>query len=232
MDAETEMNTFSLKAVVLFCTVGLILISGSIAWADVYRWVDENGDVHYSESLPSDFEDQKHDIINEKGDVKRRNVTTKPPPPKPKKTKKKTNELPRDKSGLKRPKPLFPPAELQRRLDAMLLLRYETEQDLIDAMNVEISQLAYDERLIRTSLNSVIKTYRANTREAADRQRAGLAVPKKMNQTLDQLWNRVAQNRSSLHFLKQREVEIRKMFDAERARYRKLAAAQAEASKS
>jgi hypothetical protein len=226
------MNTFSLKAVVLLFMAGLILISGSIAWADVYRWVDENGDVHYSESLPSDFEDRKHDVFTSKGTVKKRNVTNRPPPPKPQKPKKKKGELPRDKSGLKRPEPLYPPAELQRRLDAMLLLRYETEQDLIDAMNVEISQLAYDERLIRTSLNSVVKTFRANTKEAGDRQRAGLEVPKNMNQTLDQLWRRVAQNRSSLKFLKQRELEIRSMFDDERARYRRLAAEQEEAENS
>jgi hypothetical protein len=53
-----------------------------------------------------------------------------------------------------------------------------------------------------------------------------------MNQTLDQLWRRVAQNRSSLKFLKQRELEIRSMFDDERARYRRLAAEQEEAENS
>ena len=221
MDAEIKKRQMTTRTIAIICIAGLMLAASHSAWAKVYRWVDENGDVHYSESLPTDFEDQKHDLINYRGDVVRKDLTTVPPPPKPK-TKKKKEELPRDKSGMKRPAPLYPQAEMQRRMDTMLLLRYETEKDLIDAMDVEINQLSYDKNLITTSLTSVRNTYRANIKEAADRQRAGMKVSDDLEKTLKGLRNRVTQSQKSLYFLEQREASIRKEFDVERVRYRRL----------
>jgi hypothetical protein len=52
----------------------------------VYKWVDENGEVHFSESLPPDFEDRKHDIIDSRGMTRATDQTgpaaTKPASPK------------------------------------------------------------------------------------------------------------------------------------------------------
>jgi hypothetical protein len=229
MDAEIGTRQMKIRTVAIICIAGLMLAASHAVWAKVYRWVDENGDVHYSESLPTDFEDQKHDLINRRGDVVRKDMTTVPPPPKPK-SKKKNEELPRDKSGMRRPAPLYPKAEMQRRMDTMLLLRYETEKDLIDAMNVEINQLSYDKNLISTSLSSVRNTYRANIKEAGDRQRAGMQVSGDLEKTLKGLRGRVTQGQKSLHFLKQREALIRQEFDTERVRYRRLVKERAEQS--
>ena len=45
------------------------LAAGSAMAAKVYRWVDENGEVYYSEKLPPDFEDKKHDELDHRGIV-------------------------------------------------------------------------------------------------------------------------------------------------------------------
>ena len=45
----------------------VLLISGLLTAdiaAKVYRWVDENGDVHYSESPPPDSGDKSEDVIS------------------------------------------------------------------------------------------------------------------------------------------------------------------------
>ena len=47
---------------------GLILAADAGA-AEVYRWVDENGEVHYTQSLPPSFKDKGHDVLNERGIV-------------------------------------------------------------------------------------------------------------------------------------------------------------------
>ncbi len=213
--SNMDANKFNVGAALLLC-VSLTLE------ADVYRWVDENGDVHYTESLPPDFEDRKHDVIDKRGIVVKEDLSLKRDPPKPKPKVEDKGQLPRDSSGMRRPEPLYSPAELQRRLDSMLLLRYTTEQELVDAMNVEIDQLAYDKRLIGTSLSSVRNTYRANIRKAADRQRAGIVVPADMSQKLAGLRRRLEENEMSLSLLDQRETEIRELFDTERTRYRRL----------
>jgi hypothetical protein len=202
---------------------GIVCAAGPAKAAKVYRWVDENGEVHYSESLPPDFQDKGADVLNSKGIVVNKDVkmTPKPPPP-PKVSKDIAKELPRDKSGLPRPKAQYSEAEMQSRMDSFLLLRYESEQEILDAMNVEIKQLEYDRRLLMTTRTSMINSYQGEIREAANRQRAGLQVPEQVSKNINQLRSRLATNRSSLDALKKREQNIRSDFDKQLVRYRFL----------
>jgi hypothetical protein len=197
------------------------LVAGTAGAAEVYRWVDENGEVHYSESLPPNFKDKGHDVLNSSGLVVDENLSLTPPPP-PEPTVEDVKELPRDKSGLPRPKALYSEAELQRRMDNFLMLRYESEQEIIEAMNVEIRQLEYDRRLLETIQNSMIDTHLGQIREAANRQRAGLQVPENIATEVNQLQSRLAKNQASLDALAERETNIRADFDKQLVRYRFL----------
>lgn len=197
----------------------------------VYRWVDENGDVHYSESLPPDFQDRQHDVLDSQGITRETGQSLTPPPPKPA-DKKSKGELPTDASGLKRPEPLYSPEELQARQDALLLLRYDSEKEIQDAMEVEINQLSYDRRLLTTSRSSMEEAWRGNVREAADRQRAGLEVAEEKARELRVLRRRLDNNATSLAAIDKREASIRAVFERELERYRNLireAEAQADA---
>jgi len=201
------------------------LATGAATAAEVYRWVDENGEVHYSESLPPDYKDKEEgfDVLNSSGLVvdENQSLTPKPPPP-PKPSKEEPQELPRDSSGLPRPKALYSEAELQRQMDNFLMLRYESEQEIVDAMNVEIKQLEYDRRLLVTTRDSMKVAYEGEIREAANRQRAGQQVPDETMKDLDRLRSRLAENESSLALLQQREEAIRLEFDEQLSRFRKL----------
>jgi hypothetical protein len=137
------------------------------------------------------------------------------------------NELPRDSSGLPRPKPRFTPAQLRAQQDALLLMRYDTDKEILDAMQVEIKQLDYDRRVLNTSGKSLMQAYVGNIREAAERQRAGIEVEDKLIQQIQGLKQRLAGNQHELDGLKAREESIRKTFAADLERYRTLAAAQA-----
>ena len=198
-----------------------VLAAGTAEAAKVYRWVDENGEVHYSETLPPDFQDKGADVLNSRGVVINKDLKM-TPPPRPKPSPKVAKELPRDKSGLPRPKAQYSEAEMQSRMDSFLLLRYESEQEIIDAMNVEIKQLEYDRRLLMTTRTSMINSYQGEIREAANRQRAGLQVPDQVSKDINRLQSRLVTNQSSLDLLKQREQNIRADFDKQLVRYRFL----------
>lgn len=189
----------------------------------VYKWVDENGEVHYGESLPPDFEDKKADVLDSQGITREKDVSLVPPPPKPK-TETPKGELPRDKSGLERPEPLYTEQEMKVQQDALLLLRYDSDQEIEDEMEVEIKQLDYDRRLITASIASLHQAYDGNIREAAERQRAGVAVEPKLIEDIQSLKSRVAKNEASLALLEQREQDIRARFQAELEHYRELVA--------
>jgi len=203
--------------------IAFLLITSTDLAATVYRWVDENGEVHYSESLPPDFQDKTHDELDAMGIVREEGKSLKPPPPKPK-VKKPDDpmELPRDSSGMERPKALYSEKEMQEQMDRFLMLRYDSEQEIQDAMNVEIKQLEYDRRLLQTSRDSLLASWRGQIAEAADRQRAGIDVETETSHEINSLKSRLASNQIMMDQLAVREEEIRKNFGAEIDRYRYL----------
>jgi hypothetical protein len=203
----------------------------------LYRWVDENGEVHFSESLPPDFADKEHDVLDNSGMVRDTGQTLVPPPPPPppppskEKTEDSKGELPRDKSGMRRPAPRYSPAELKVQQNALLLLRYDTDQEILDALDVEIKQLDYDRIVLATAGDSLTEAYRGYVREAAERQRAGIPVEDKLISDIADLQLRVADNNELIAGLRQRGIEIKKDFMAELIRYRKLVEEQQELEK-
>jgi len=206
-----------------------ILAASSAMAAKVYRWVDENGNVHYSETLPPDFEDKKHDELDERGIVRAEDQSLAPPPPEPK-SEDDPIELPRDSSGMKRPDALYSAEELQRRMDAFLLLRYNSEQQIQDAMTIEIKQLEYDRLLLQTSRESMSEAYHGQIKEAANRQRSGVEVDSKIVNSISTLQSRLETNEKSLAKLQEREDKIVTNFGAELERYQYLTSNQPEES--
>ena len=209
---------------------GVFLATNASA-AEVYRWVDENGEVHYSESLPPNFQDQGHDVLNERGIVTDEDLSLTPPPPVEVPDEEQLQELPRDSSGMQRPKALYSEAELQRRMDNFLMLRYGSEQEITDAMNVEIKQLDYDRRLLTTTRESIEEAYRGQISQAANRQRAGQQVAENTAIEINRLQARLAENKRSLDSMEIREVDIRAEFGKQLERYRFLEEEWAEESK-
>jgi hypothetical protein len=211
-----------------------LLVSGMLAVIanaqEVYRWVDENGEVHYSESLPPDFQDKGHDVLNEQGIVVDEDLSLSPPPPEEVPEEDQLKELPRDSSGLPRPKQLYSEAELQNRMDNFLMLRYESEQEILDAMNIEIKQLAYDRRLLETTRQSMDEAYLGQLKQAANLQRSGKQVSEDAVREITSLQASLADNASDLASLEVRENNIRADFKKQLDRYRYLVEKWAEES--
>jgi hypothetical protein len=202
-------------------SVGAVLLAATlwaatVSAAEVYRWVDENGEVHYSESLPPDYKDSGHDVLNRQGMVVGENQTLTPPPPKEEPREEVPQELPRDASGLPRPKALYSEVEMQQRMDNFLMLRYESEQEILDAMNVEIKQLNYDRRLLEGSRDSMNQAFRGQVRVAA------VPVGDKTAVEITKIRKNLAKNADSLQSLLAREENIRADFEKQLVRYRYL----------
>ena len=204
-----------------------LLVAAPAGAEKVYRWVDEDGNVHYTESLPPGFKDTGHDVLNERGIVVDENLKLTPQRESEKKDEEQikaeeAGELPRDSSGLPRPKPLYTEEQKQRRMDNFLMLRYKSEQEITDAMNVEIKQLNYDRRLLEGSRQSMLESWRGQIREAGDKQRAGKTVSEKDVEQMHKLQKKLAENERSLAALDTREEGIREEFNTQLERYRNL----------
>ena len=226
---EYRDNHGMTRRVVAALAATLLLLGGPALAQNkkVYRWVDADGNVHYTESLPPEHRDSGHDVLNDQGLVIDENQRLTPQKTDDQKSEEEIKaeeaaELPRDSSGLPRPKPLYTEAEKQQRMDNFLMLRYESEQEITDAMDVEIKQLNYDRRLIEGSQASIMEAWRGQIREAANRQRAGQTVDDGVQRDVTKLQSELAQNRLELAALEEREAKIRADFQAQLDRYRFL----------
>ena len=103
-----------------------------------------------------------------------------------------------------------------------LLLRYHSEQEIVDAMNVEIKQLNYDRRLLEGSRDSMNQAWRGHIRVAANRQRAGLPVAGDVSEEISGLQANLASNEKEIATLDLREQQIRQEFQEQLDRYRYL----------
>jgi hypothetical protein len=218
---EAKHKTF-IPALITTGALAALLAATTLCAEEVYRWVDEKGEVHYSETLPPDYQDKGHDVLNRDGIVIDENQTLTPPPPVEVPKAEEPQELPRDASGLPRPKALYSEAEMQQRMDNFLMLRYGSEQEILDAMDVEIKQLNYDRRLLEGSHASTNSAYRGHIRLAAEQQRAGLPVDPATKREIKNLSSALASNSKSLAGLQQREDTIREQFDEQLQRFRYL----------
>lgn len=202
------------------------LLASTAVNAKVYRWVDENGEIHYSESLPPNFKDEGHDVLNERGIILDEDLSlTPPPPPEPEEEEaeeEKLAELPRDSSGLPRPKPLYSESEKQERMDKLLLLRYASVEEIAVQREYEIGQVTADKKMLETTQNSILNAFRGQIRDAADRQRAGQQLDEAATHSIRQLQARMESTRTELESLIDREREVRADFERQLERYRYL----------
>jgi hypothetical protein len=188
----------------------------------VYRWVDENGNVHYTESLPPDFKDKKADVLDNQGITRESDVSLVPPPLPPKpivEPEDMKGELPRDKSGLQRPEPLFSDRQVQQQHDALLVLRYHSAEEINEALRLEVRQLAYDTNLLITGRESLDTAYAGTLKDLADRQRAGVEIPPEEIRVIENMKRKMAANDLNMQQIRERELATQEKFASDLERY-------------
>ncbi|MBT8062525.1 MAG: DUF4124 domain-containing protein [Gammaproteobacteria bacterium] len=199
---------------ILLLLAAIMMTSAALAEGEVYRWTDENGKVHYGLTLPPEAANRPYEILSKNGVVIERIED-------PVAHRLEQEKAPAQKE--KKPEPLFSEHEVRLRSDRLLMLRYQSEDDIRDAMEVEVAQLGYDARLINQSMTSVLTALTAQVNKAANQQRAGMPPEEALTGEISQLRQRLQRNENSLAELREREEEIRATFLDDIERYRFLA---------
>lgn len=178
----------------------------------VYRWVDDEGKVHFGRTLPPEYADKPYQILNQDGVVIERvddPLALLAP-------------AQADAEKDKKPAPLFSEDEVRLRSDRLLVLKYQSVEDIREAMELEVAQLVYDERLTVQSQSSTMQAMTGQVHTAADRQRAGLPPDVELEKAISSLRNRLRKSENTLVELKTREAKIRETFSQEMNRYEYL----------
>lgn len=210
------LTASSMMFTVLLVTVALFIVSGSVTAGALYKWIDENGQVRYSDRLPAAQVKKKHQQLNSQGVV----VTTK-------EAAKTEAEIAAEAEAKRIQEEQAAEQaridELQYQKDQVLLLTFSSEQEL---------SLARDDRL--DVLDSVIRLISKNietTQEKLTELEAsaeslyiskGRDVPGGLAQKIEHFSSKVESRTDQLLLKIAEKDKINEQYELDLARYREL----------
>ena len=204
----------------------LMLLSGPLSAATLYKWVDENGNVRYSDRMPAEQSKQKHQQLNSQGVV----VSTTDAA--------KTDEERAAEAELKRVQ-----AEEKKRLEAeqaeqARLQAIQDQQDrvlLLTFASEEEIEHARDNRIeVISSIISLIESSIAGTQEKLDELQEsadaayvsqGREIPGGIQQKIEHFTRKIENRNAQLEAKKAEREKIRVKYDTDLERFRNLMSA-------
>lgn len=205
MESRLKLSGISvaLMAVVLWLSV-------TVVYAETYRWKDKDGRVHYGAVVPAEYANQPYDILNNAGMVIEHVEDTSMP-----------EEIRAEKKVQER-SPLISQEERERQADRLLVIQYRSEEEILNALELEIAQLGYDTRVINQSYESANLAIKDQIRQAADQQRANMPISEDQQKGIDKLYVRRAADERKRAAIQSREDKIRARYEKDLERYRYL----------
>ena len=211
MESNPHITPFSRTRIVAILIAGIFGLAVTSLAADSYRWKDKDGKIHYGAVVPAEYADQPYDIINNAGLVIKHVEDTSLP-----------LEVIAEEKITEEEGSLIAEEKRQMQFDRLLVIRYTSEEEILKALELEISQLGYDLNVISSSADVTNTAIREQISQAADRQRAGQQISAEQQKSIDQLYARQIRDEKRRLSIGKREDRIRARFEAELERYRYL----------
>lgn len=190
----------------------LLWIASDAALAQkLYRWVDREGNVHYTDTLPPEAMQSARDELNSQGmTVNRvdRALTEE-------ERKRKAEDADRAAEAAARQ------AE-QDKMDSVLTSSYATEGDLERAYKERFDLLDQSVEAAKVGIASQEKSLTDLLAHAARLEREGKPVPATVNDSITAARTQVAEQRAYMEMREKERTSLQNEYETVRARYRKL----------
>lgn len=199
----------------LLLALGLWLASAAVAGpARFYKWVDEQGRVHYSDIIPPAAAGQEREVKSPSGQT----VQTIEPPP----TRQQLEATQRAHDKAMQ-------AERRRRAqeeyDQTLLLTFSSVQEIKTARDNRLRAVTAQVELIRQRLDKLRARLREQRRKAVHIERTGHGDSTPVYAKITQLQQHIDDNDTFIERKLEEQQQIRHEFARDMARYRELMAA-------
>ena len=177
----------------------------------LYRWVDREGNVHYTDTLPPEAMQSARDELNSQGmTVNRVNRALTE-----EERKRKTEDADRATETTARQ------AE-QDKMDSVLTSSYATEGDLERAYKERFDLLDQSVEAAKVGIASQEKSLTDLLAHAARLEREGKPVPATVNDSITAARTQVAEQRAYMEMREKERTSLQNEYETVRARYRKL----------
>ena len=182
-----------------------------MAGAGMYKWVDDEGEVHYGNSVPAEFANKERRELNERGRTIKIYDAARTPEEIAEAERLETIRLKQEKLAAE-----------QARHDRVLLATYSSEDDMLKTRD---GKLAAVEGLIQLTQRRIISMnirIKQLTEDAADYERGGRPVPDLLTRQIENIGTQTAENQSFILIKQQEQDEINLQFQQDIARFSEL----------
>jgi len=186
-----------------------------------FRWVDENGQVHFGDRVPPQYSNQERREINEQGRTVKIYEAPKTPEQKAEDQRHAIIEAARKKI-----------AEKRLRRDRTLLATYSSEEDMLLARDGKVTSVETLIQLTHRRIKSMQKRLLKLTDEAAEYERSGKKLPVGLQQQIANIREQITQNENFVKDKNREMEEIRQRFAKDIERFNELTSDNQQASAS
>ncbi|MGD8312717.1 MAG: DUF4124 domain-containing protein [Gammaproteobacteria bacterium] len=197
------------KILAALCLLGSIHTPATMA--GMYKWVDENGEVHYSDRVPPAEIKQERKLLNEQG----RTVKVY--------ERAKTEE---EIAEAKRQRAIQREAEKkaaeQAKKDKVLLATYTSTSDMINARDGKLASIEGLIELTEHRIESMQSRLAELTEDAASYERSGKKVPDVITRQIENIRKQTSENEAFIATKREEQQAIRAKFDRDIMRFNEL----------
>lgn len=194
-----------------FVLVNLLLLAGALDAQTVYKWVDENGDVHYSQTLPPERAQDAHDRLTTDGLVADRVERVR--------TEEERAAIEEERA---RQREVAEQARLEAQQDRLFLAAFPTEADVRRAIESRRANVEAERQSVLSLLEQARGRFASAVREAAEFERSGKPVPEHLSRRIEDSRASVRELDARLQGIEHRLVELDHELSADLARHRRL----------
>jgi hypothetical protein len=188
-----------------------LLLSGNALAERLYKWVDDDGQVHYSNRLPPEAAKRERKVINEQGRTLK--VYRAPLTPEEKAEQARIEELEKKKREL---------AEKRAMHDRSLLATYSNTDDMHAAMEGKLSSVESLIKLTNSRINTQQNRLLELTEDAASYERSGKQLPDNLQRQISNLRDQITQNKAFIEDKKLEMEDIKLQYEYDVRRFTEL----------
>lgn len=191
-----------------------LALAGPAHAGKLYKWVDDQGKVHYGDKIPPEIAKRERKVLSDQGVV----VKTLD-------RQKTDNELAAEEARRKVLADQARREQEKRAHDHMLLATFSSEDDMILTRDGKLASIDAVIRITRDRIARADEQIRELSRAAADIERSARPVPENMHANIQSLREQVRNYRSYIESQEAEKSTINRQFEADLQRFRELRAA-------
>lgn len=191
--------------------LSLILLTSGVAEAKLYRWVDDKGEVHYSDKVPPQAMQGEHTRLNERGITIEREAPVQTPEERAKKEE--VNRLRDEAQRL---------AAEQKAQDAALLRTFRSEDDIVLTRDGKLAAVDAQIQLSQSNIKRLKRQLASLQENAANMEKQGRKIGPRQQQDIEASQRQIEEAYATILRRERDKAQIAQAYDIDIKRFREL----------